>query len=865
MSKLIETFKMETNFEGLIKLLADHLYSEPDVFIRELIQNAHDAIQMRLELEPDLAGHIDVNVDKRKKTITFCDNGIGMDKKDIKEFLSVIGESGKSSLINEFKTKGQEIALKLIGQFGIGILSAFVVAKKVIVRTLKAGIDKAFAWHNEGSLECDLFEDNLNHVGAEVTIEVNKDFEFMLEDERIIKLVQKYCDFIPFVIKVNGKGPVNELDVPFYRNHWNSNQEKESKYDLFVYRRFQDDIPLDVIPVEIDEPIKARGVLYISHRNIPGIYTAGQLEIFIKRVFIKANDSTLLPEWANFVRGVIDCPHLIPTAARDNVKREHSSFDYLKDKLGEIIVQRLMYLAENQREVFSKINFYHNYSLKGMACLYDDFFEKVGGLILFKTNKGKMQLRDYLTKNEPRLEYGKKIPIYYFSQSTSTSQFYALANAKNWVVIEASQIFDISFLKKYEEANSAIVILINLDTTDDPAIFEKLDEERTGQFHQLEIDLEGHLKRIGVNNVLVRTRDFAPSDIPAIIIEEKVSEKMRKFIEQEYIWESIENITDEALGEELKHPFYLNLNASNRLIQELAKRDRKDELSRQILTGIYNCAMIYAHNFLTRHNTKVIHDQFVKLFNKLLVSQEEFKENQRKLEQARRELLEIQKKDVQLEAQRPDHILIFMITPFDDKYKNLEEALRLIFECPPYYFELRLARDYHHSTNLLSDIKIHMTQAHAFIAEISELNANVMFELGAVLLPDDHRPVFCLRSQDALKNVPADLKEKLYIDYTSLSDSFDNLAAELRSKFERDGRPIHKGLKDLLSQQKQRYLSRKLLENLGVRVDNKSIETLRSNYKTIEELLKADKLDVIQQTGLKDYLVEAMIGELKTA
>src|SRR5262245_37850248 len=130
---------METNFEGLIQLLAKSLYPEPDVFVRELIQNAHDSIVRRAQIERDFAGRIDIDYDELSHIITFRDNGIGMDKGDIKEFLAVIGSTGTGTARRELTEKGREAAYQLIGQFGIGMLSAFVVAEKVVVRTRKLG------------------------------------------------------------------------------------------------------------------------------------------------------------------------------------------------------------------------------------------------------------------------------------------------------------------------------------------------------------------------------------------------------------------------------------------------------------------------------------------------------------------------------------------------------------------------------------------------------------------------------------------------------------------------------------------------------------------------------------------------------
>lgn len=157
-----------------------------------------------------------------------------------------------------------------------------------------------------------------------------------------------------------------------------------------------------------------------------------------------------------------------------------------------------------------------------------------------------------------------------------------------------------------------------------------------------------------------------------------------------------------------------------------------------------------------------------------------------------------------------------MITPFADAYKPVELAVRRVFEQPPYCFEVRLARDYIHEFGLLDNVRIHMDQAHGFIAEISDLTPNVMFELGAATMPNDKRPVFSLRRTDATLPVPADFKEKLFITYGSLKDPVDKIEADIRRAFERDGRIIHEGILEMLRKRKKSFLSRILLENLRI-------------------------------------------------
>ena len=339
MATPISTFQMETNFSGLIQLLAKHLYSDPDVFIRELVQNSHDAIHRRRALEPNLSGRIDISVDSTARTITFIDNGIGMGADEIRQFLSVIGSSGTLTALQDADT-ARAVASDLIGQFGIGFLSAFLVASRVDVRTLRHDSRQSLRWRNDGSLTCHLFEDDLRQAGTQVVVYVSDEHLYALDSHRIESVIRKYCDFIPFPITLNGHGPINEMDVPFYRLHWENDALRKARYDEFVRRRYSD-IALDVIPFDVPEPFTARGVLLISDRSLPDIDTGGVLEIFIRRMAIKSDDTNLLPRWAKFVRGVVDSSDLEPTAARDNYKLDHPSVAHISQHLGRAIVDRL--------------------------------------------------------------------------------------------------------------------------------------------------------------------------------------------------------------------------------------------------------------------------------------------------------------------------------------------------------------------------------------------------------------------------------------------------------------------------------------------------------------------------------------------
>lgn len=861
---------METNFEGLIQLLAKSLYPEPDVFVRELIQNGHDSIVRRRELDRFVEGRIDIELDSVKRALLFRDNGIGMDRQDIKDFLSVIGSTGTGTARKQLQEEGRGAAYNLIGQFGIGMLSAFVVAEKVVVRTRKLNGKEAFAWHNYGSIDCELYRDDLPEVGSEIAVIIGPEYTYLLDEKRVREAIVKYCDFIPFRITLNGQGPVNVIDAPWHRDHWTSPAEKEATYQQFLNRRYPD-VPLDVIPVEINEPFQARGALYITDRNTPGMNTTGTVEIFVRRMFVKSGEMNLLPVWAKFIRGVLDSPDLQPTAARDNIQSNHPSFAFFQKRLGEIIVDRLTYLAEKEPNKFRRINQWHHYHLKGMAHYYDEFFDRVGELLLFQTNKGEMSLQEYLGKNAPRPDREGKVPIYFFAYEGAAAQFYKLAEARNWVVINAGLAFEEELLEKYARLHHRTVHLERLDTTDDPQLFQRLDPGEEARFRQLELDLEGNLRRFGgLGTVSVRMRRFDPVTLPAVIIvtpETEAEQKLKNVVTQPWFMESLEDVAREAIEQSKQRPLYLQLNAANVLIQKLADMPESDRRGREVIEvmmGLYNSAILYSHNLLTRQNAEAMHGQFIRLLDALVKNRNTASELQKQLEEQRRQMLEYQRQRAETAEKRPDHVLIFMITPFSDEYRPLEEAVRRVFERPPYCFEVQLARDYTYTEGLLANVREHMSRAHGFIAEISDLNPNVMFELGAVMLPDDSRPIFSLRGRDAKAGVPADLREKLFVPYGSIQEPVERLESAIREAFERDGRIVHEGINQLLARRQKRFLSRTLLEGLRrTRLETNEIARVMGQYQTVEDLLESDTAEIGRKTGLEEFVIQAIQAELR--
>lgn len=853
------TITMKTNFEGLIRLLADGLYSTSDIFVRELIQNGHDSIVRREALKESFyQGEISITYDSSEKSITFADNGIGMDESDIENFLSVIGSTGTGISKGELEDMFSE---ELIGQFGIGMLSSFLVASKVCVQTHKVNSDTAYQWVNYGSTECELSLIDRKEVGTAVTVFVRPDFTYLLDRQKLEEIIRRYCDFISVPVKINGTGPVNAIFAPWDKEYQTAEQEMDTN-STFVNRRFPD-MSMDVFPININKQVegkdyRAQGVLYISNQHLAGLNSTGTLDIFVRKMLVKEGDTSLLPTWAKFVRGVVDSPDLSPTAGRDNINQENTAFKVIQAELGVKIIERLEYLAENRLDKFSYINQWHHDHLKGMAMVNEDFFSQVADLLLFETNQGDVSLQRYIPMN-PLIE-GRN-PIYYFSHYDSAAQYYRMANEKGLVVINAGRNYDEELLEKYGEHHPEVT-LEKLNVLDKGIFFDELSAEERLQFRRLEERMSYHLNHDLGLNIVLNTKLYAPKAVPAVIIETEVSKTDRELQDLLNTPSLRMNFGDafRSIQERIHNrPVQLALNGRNTLIQLLSKANLDSVVTSTVMTLLYNNALIYSHR-LDERNMSIVHDNVAQIMTMLIETQHENLD-------LRDELLKL-RKDMQVKnasniVNGSKHILMFMITPFADEYRSVELAVRRVFEQAPFCFEVCLARDKYNADTLVENVKSHIAAAQCFIAEISDLNPNVMMEVGGILMSGDKRPVFALWDTHSTLRKPADFGDRLTFSYSGRSSSPDELVNEITSHLIEGGRIKNARIEELIRRRKELYLSHTLLSGLTeIHLNDSQRASICNKFKTVDSYVSA-KEDVLSTLGVNMHILLGLQDELK--
>lgn len=389
----IQRAEMTFDFDGLIQLLAGHLYNEKKVLIRELVQNAHDTIVRRADDDPAFEReqgriHILTDLTTEPGRIIFRNNGHGMSRKDLERFLSTVGKSGTRAAAGD--------APDVIGQFGIGFLSGFVVGARVEVRT-RAWQDPPEAgslWENDGTKDYSIEPWDCSDQGAEPGTEVIVHLESatdrgLIQDEAVKKVIRDYADMLRIPIFLNDPSQqgtaVNQRIMPWERTDQSAD---ELRLDGLIYlKKTVPDSVLEIIPVREagEHGVDAQGLLYITRSRVVGRDAPRTIRVFLKRMFLCEDAKELLPAWATFVNGIVNTRDLKPNAARDNFARDQAH-QRLRDRLGDIIVAHFEHLRDAEPQRLSEILAYHDFGIKAACHYYDKFFEKLGHLLEWRIN-----------------------------------------------------------------------------------------------------------------------------------------------------------------------------------------------------------------------------------------------------------------------------------------------------------------------------------------------------------------------------------------------------------------------------------------------------------------------------------------------
>ena len=863
-----EERKFQIQLEGLIQLLAQNLYADPDVFLREMIQNAHDSITRRAELYRQHGGQeppqprITIVTNSAALQIEIHDNGSGMTGQELDWYLSTIGRSGTAELREQIAAADRSRAIELIGQFGIGLLSAFIVADWVAVVT-KAGGHEALRWESQGGGNYTVEAAQRKETGTTVTIQLNPRYSRYLERSRLESIIRTYADFIGMPVYVNNDTePANAVGAPWHRGY-PSEQERDLAYHDFWDRKFTSETALHVFAVEEsfewadpDHPDgkargRIRGVLGVTDRRTPDVNIRGTVDLYIHRMFIGAGNRDVLPPWAKFLQGVVECNELTPNAARDNVIRD-AALAAVQQTLGKRIVRELIDLSMRSRQRFIEIMRWHSYHVLAMSVQaeHDEFFRAVADLMPLESDQGPITMSDYL-QTAPEHSDGSRF-VYYITEPESANQYRLLASARSIRVLNCTEAFAERFLKLYAKTWPNRVHLNRLDHTDSDIIFQPLDEEEAQRFENLQA---AYRSLVFLNGRFVASVSrFQPAELPAVLTESRDNEnrrEMERLAEDVRIPESLRGLLKGFLHDE-HEPLMLHLNADNPTIQKLASRPNlTDEVSRQALVSLYNNALMLLARELPAEAVKTMFTQYNQVIGLMLSLAEQNTLMQRTLNAREAELKELQVETAE-EPELTPWASCFVALPFrDQRATEIFEALRDVVEYRPYFWQAVRADADVEMPGLWSNVKKKLLRAHFFVAILTgDLNPNVMLEIGR--MEALQRPLIILRDAGAA-DPPADLQGLLYEQIRAAGRS--DLRSEIAEMLARQ-----QALRVLKPQ--QRYLSVSVLTreaNLGEQA-SRQISRL---YPVWRDFLDADETAVARQVGIPPHLVSAVKETLR--
>lgn len=389
-----ERYEFQAETKQLLDLMIHSIYTNREIFLRELISNGSDAIDKlhyealtnRDLLEGDTEFSIRLAIDKDKKTLTVADNGIGMDKEDIKANIGTIARSGTKAFLERLKAEKEDSEnvsdKELIGQFGVGFYSAFMVAKAVTVLTRKAGTDTGYCWKSTGDGSYTLTECDVKHHGTAVVLELKDEFttgeDDFLDESRLSELVKKYSDYIRYPIMMNvtvkevpknedgqpveGAEPIEKKELKTLNSMqplWTRNKSdiKDEEYaDFFRHQFYEWEKPMEVFHTKAEGTVEYTALLFIPGSAPMNLYYSDYepgIQLYSRHVFIMDKCKDLLPEYLRFVKGLVDSPDLSLNISREMLQQSRN-LKVIGKNLEKTILKTLARKAEKERPEYEK-------------------------------------------------------------------------------------------------------------------------------------------------------------------------------------------------------------------------------------------------------------------------------------------------------------------------------------------------------------------------------------------------------------------------------------------------------------------------------------------------------------------------------
>ncbi|MEG1311664.1 MAG: molecular chaperone HtpG [Romboutsia sp.] len=584
--------------ENIFPIIKKWLYSDKDIFIRELISNSCDAVNKykklislgEIEGNKDEQFKINVSIDKENSTLIFEDNGIGMTDEEVNKYINQVAFSGAEDFFNTYKDKMNE-ENDIIGHFGLGFYSSFMVSSKVQIDTLSYKEDaKPVRWISEGGTEFEIKEsDSRTTRGTTITLFLEEDSNEFLEEYTVRDIIDKYCSFLPVEIYLNTN---NEEEVKAENNE-DSNSETENDevtepkpindtYPLWlkspkdctdeeykelyrkVFKTF--DEPLFWIHLNVDYPFNLKGILYFPKLKNEFELVEGKVKLYNNQVFIADNIKEVVPEFLLLLKGVIDCPELPLNVSRSFLQND-KDVSKISKHIVKKVADKLKSLNKNEKENYEKFWDDIQVFIK-FGCLKDEgFYDKVKECILFKTiNSEYITLNDYLEKCKEKHEN----KVFYASNEEQQSQYIKLFKDYDLDAVVLESTIDNHFISMIEFKNQGVKFnRIDADLSD------VLKNENSEENQEQRTYIENLFKEVvGERIKTYSVESLKSEDTSAIIL---VSEQSRRMAEMKSQFAGMD------FGMSFEEEKTLVINDNSPIIKKLVylkdNEDKKEQVS----------------------------------------------------------------------------------------------------------------------------------------------------------------------------------------------------------------------------------------------------------------------------------------------
>ncbi|MDO4169288.1 MAG: molecular chaperone HtpG [Lachnospiraceae bacterium] len=609
---------LSINSENIFPIIKKWLYSDHDIFLRELVSNACDAItklrklDMIGEFEEPEDNHyqVEVKVSPEHKTIKVIDNGLGMTSDEVEEYINQIAFSGAEDFLAKYKDKTNED--QIIGHFGLGFYSAFMVAEKVTIDTLSYKEDAVpVHWECDGGTEFAMEDGERTERGTEITLYLGEDSVEFANEFRVREVLNKYCSFMPeeiyFVNEdeknkpeeekpeiVNEDGtpadenaeeneakepeepkPINDT-VPLWAKH--PNECSEEDYKEFYRKVFMDyKEPLFWIHLNMDYPFNLKGILYFPKINYEYESIEGTIKLYNNQVFIADNIKEVIPEFLLLLKGVIDCPDLPLNVSRSALQNDgfvKKISDYITKKVADKLSGMCKTDKENYEKYWDDISPFIKF-----GCLKDEKFnKKMKDYILFKNlDKKYVTLPEYLEAAKDKNEN----KVFYVTDEVVQSQYINMFKEQEMDAVYLTQNIDSAYITHLEQANQDVKFL-RIDADVAETLTEESDEEEMKSMGEKLGEI--FKKALSKENLTVKAERLKNENVSAMIT---LSEESRRMQEMMKMYNMGGEMDPAMFGMEGGETLVLNVN--NRLVKYVMEQP-EGEHTDMICKHLYDLA-----------------------------------------------------------------------------------------------------------------------------------------------------------------------------------------------------------------------------------------------------------------------------------